>query len=271
MKSVALKKGLILVTLLCSIGSYATAQIDETDGVMIALENYMTGSSYNHPDKLIAAFYPEADMFLDHPDQPIFLVNPEKYAGFFKDREAGVFNGRYAKLLSLDIEGNVAIAKAEILIPKNESLYIDYFMLKKLEDGWKIIGKVAGRADSTRSGEKMLLIATDKGNGEDFSDLISDYEAATSKGYTVNIVSPKGGAIIFNGLNMGNPKHRDYIYNADFMYALENTLAASDVKSADYVAAHYVCDKDAKKAKSGDVEIDRLYSDICRTDKPCGN
>jgi len=46
------------------------------------------------------------------------------------------------KFLFIDIAGNVAITKIEFY--EGESLnYIDYLSLMKLEDGWKIISKIA--------------------------------------------------------------------------------------------------------------------------------
>ncbi len=46
------------------------------------------------------------------------------------------------KFLFIDIAGNVAIAKIEFYEGK-ELNYIDYLSLMKLEDGWKIISKIA--------------------------------------------------------------------------------------------------------------------------------
>lgn len=251
--------------------STALAQPDEKDAVTATLNNYILGSSYSDPARIKSAFYADADMFLDHPENPIYLMDPEKYANLFAQREQGVFNGRYGKILSIDIEGVIATAKAEILLPRSKSRYIDIFLLKKLDGEWKIISKAAGRADSPRTGEKFLLIATNKGMGEDFTDLITDYEAAVAAGYTVNIVSPNGGAILFNGLNMGNPKHRSYVYNADFMYALQHTPAAANVTAADYVAARYVQDTDAQKMTSGHAGVDQLYTAICAGENACKN
>lgn len=270
MRYFLIKAGFV-AALLLGHSNILAAQSGESGAIMTALNNYMMGSSYNNTARIKSAFYAEADMFLDHPEKPIYLMKPGKYADLFAKREQGVFNGRYGKILSLDIEGGIATAKAEILMPSRDSRYIDIFLLKKLEGEWKIISKAAGRADSTRSGDKLLLITTDKGKGEAFSDLISDYEKAVAGGYTVDIISPKGGSIAFKNLNMRNPKHRDYIYNADFMYALENTLSVDDVKASDYVAAHYVRDKDARKRKSGYAEIDKLYAEICAGEGRCKN
>lgn len=261
----------LLAALLFGLFGGAEAQADEKSAITVTLNNYVMGSSYNDPARIKSAFYADADMFLDHPENPIYLMNPEQYANLFARREQGVFNGRYGKILSIDIEGVIATAKAEILLPRSKSRYIDVFLLKKLEGQWKIISKAAGRYDSPRTGEKFLLIATGMSMGEDFTGLIADYEAAAAAGYTVDIVSPTGGAILFSGLDMSNPKHRDYVYSADFMYALQNTAAAADVTASDYVAASYIQNSDAQNFKSGHEGVDQLYTAICTGENACKN
>ncbi|MGB0905929.1 MAG: nuclear transport factor 2 family protein [Maricaulaceae bacterium] len=254
-----------------AISAPAFAQNSTKDDVMVALDHYMVGSSYSIPDRIKAAFYEEADMFLSHPEKPIFLVSAERYAGFFQNRDRNVFNGRYAKVLNLDTEGDLATAKIEIVIPEDNKRYIDYFLLKKLDGEWKILSKSAGGVDSQRTGERALLILTDKKKGENFSDLIADYKKAASTGATVDFVSVMGGAVSFHGVDMRNAKHKKYMYNADFLYALENTASAASVSAADYASAHYVRDRDAKKMKSGNAAIDKLYAEICSGENTCGN
>ena len=42
---------------------------------------------------------------------------------------------------------DIAMAKVEIAIPKANMVYIDLFLLKKLDGTWKIISKTATRVD----------------------------------------------------------------------------------------------------------------------------
>lgn len=264
------------IVLAMIIGGYLTspAVAQSSDFVTQAaieatLNNYLDGSSHNDPKQIKSAFYPESDMFLDHAEKPIYRMNSFEYAALFEKRERGVFNGRFGKILDIDIEGDIATAKAEIVLPRRESRYIDIFILKKLSGEWKVISKAAGRADSNRTGEKTLLIVTDKRKSEDFSDLIADYEKMAKVGYTVDIVSPDGGAINFKGLDMRKPTHKKYLYDADFMYALENTLSPANITASDYVSATYVCDKDAKRSEAGHKDIDALYASICSGKNSC--
>ena len=44
-------------------------------------------------------------------------------------------------MLSIDFEGNAAVAKIEILMPARKRIYTDYLMLLKFKGKWKIIHK----------------------------------------------------------------------------------------------------------------------------------
>lgn len=120
----------------------SAAQTEE-DAIRESLQSYIDGSSYNDPEKIIAPFYEDARMFLYHPDKPIYLLSANEYAELFKKREKGKFNGRVGKILSVDQENDIALAKAEIVIDAGAMRFIDLFILKKLEGEWKIISKAA--------------------------------------------------------------------------------------------------------------------------------
>ena len=120
------------------------AQTDE-DGVRNALQGYIDGSSYNNPEKILAPFYEDARMFLSKKDQPIYVLSAQEYAALFAKREKGKFNGRVGTVLYVDIANDIALAKVEISIPKENLRFIDIFILKKLEGDWKIISKAATR------------------------------------------------------------------------------------------------------------------------------
>lgn len=115
----------------------------EMDAIQQTLMNYINGSSYNDPDLIRSAFYEEADLFLSKKGQEIWVLGPEGYANLFQNRIKGEFNGREGKVLTIDLAGNIASAKAEIKIPSRDLLYIDIFLLKKLSGEWKIISKAA--------------------------------------------------------------------------------------------------------------------------------
>ncbi|MFS4492898.1 nuclear transport factor 2 family protein [Maribacter sp. 2308TA10-17] len=118
---------------------------NEEDAIRESLQSYIDGSSYNDPEKIVAPFYEDARMFLSKKDQPIWILSAAEYAELFKKREKGKFNGRVGTILSVDRANDIATAKVEININKGEMIFIDLFILKKLEDQWKIISKAATR------------------------------------------------------------------------------------------------------------------------------
>ncbi|KQC30485.1 nuclear transport factor 2 family protein [Flagellimonas eckloniae] len=119
-----------------------SAQSEEEE-IKQTLQNYIDGSSYNNQELIQSAFYKGADLFLSKKDQELWVLSPEEYANLFKNREQGKFNGRVGKILNVDYANNIASAKAEILIPKQNLKFIDIFLLKKLDGKWKIISKAA--------------------------------------------------------------------------------------------------------------------------------
>ena len=113
------------------------------------LQNYMEGSSYNKLDLLESAFTKNATLYLTGKDG-FKLYTPKEYAGFFKNKKYGEFNGRNGKVLSIEVVKDIATAKVEIAGPERKWVYIDLFLLKKTENGWKIISKTATRVDESK-------------------------------------------------------------------------------------------------------------------------
>lgn len=114
------------------------------------LQNYMEGSSYNKLEMLESAFAENATLYLTGRDGEFKIYTPKEYTGFFKNAEKGQFNGRDAKVLAIEVVKDIAIAKVEIAGPERKWVYIDLFLLKKLENGWKIISKTATRVDNAK-------------------------------------------------------------------------------------------------------------------------
>ncbi len=125
------------------LGSILTVNAQNEEDIRKTLQNYIDGSSYNDPEKIVAPFYEDARMFLSKKDQPIYLLSATEYADLFKKREKGKFNGRVGKILSVDQENDIATAKIEIRIGKENLRFIDLFILKKLDGEWKILSKAA--------------------------------------------------------------------------------------------------------------------------------
>lgn len=119
----------------------------EKESVKKTLQNYIDGSSYNKLELLKSAFTGDATLYLTGREG-FKRYTPEEYANFFKGKKAGEFNGRDGKILSIEIIKDIATAKVEIAGPKRKWVYIDLFLLKKMNDQWKIISKTATRVDN---------------------------------------------------------------------------------------------------------------------------
>lgn len=113
------------------------------------LQNYMEGSSYNKLEMLESAFTENATLYLTIKDE-FKPITPKDYVGFFKNSESDEFNGRYAKVLAIEVVKDIATAKVEISIPSRNMIYIDLFLLKKFNDSWKIISKTATRINQSK-------------------------------------------------------------------------------------------------------------------------
>lgn len=83
----------------------------------------------------------------------------------------------------------------------------------------------------------------DKAAGASFSEIVNAYHAYHAfkqAGYTVDFVSPEGGAIPLAYINTSNKLDKQYLYNHDFMYALEHTRTPQQIIPEHYKVVHYI-------------------------------
>lgn len=139
-----MKNYILLFTLLFTF-QFTNAQ-SECAKVEETLQKYTEGSSYNKLELLESAYTENATLYLSGRDG-FKVYTPKEYVAFFKNAKQGEFNGRYTKILAIEVIKDIATAKIEIDIPERKMTYIDLFLLKKFEDGWKIISKTATRID----------------------------------------------------------------------------------------------------------------------------
>ena len=126
-----------------------TSAQSETVSIEKVLNKYMEGSSYNKLDILESVYTENATLFLSGNGE-FKRYTPKEYVAFFKNKKYGEFNGRLAKVLAIEVAKDIATAKVEIAIPSKKWVYIDLFLLKKFEKGWKIISKTATRIDDEK-------------------------------------------------------------------------------------------------------------------------
>ena len=139
-----MKKNTLLIVFLFAI--QITQAQSESSKIEKTLQKYMDGSSYNKLDLLESAFAENATLYLTGKDG-FKRYTPKEYAGFFKNKKYGEFNGRVAKIFAIEVVRDIATAKVEIAGPQRKWVYIDLFLLKRTENDWKIISKTATRVD----------------------------------------------------------------------------------------------------------------------------
>ena len=241
----------ILFVIFLLISSISWCQ-DETslgddEQVVHTINKYITGAAYNQEQDLLDAFLPGANMFLDHPDKPLFILKIEDYAQRAASHNPGQFNGRVTNILSIERFEGIAMAKLEVIIPSMEKRFIDFLLLKKIDEGWKIISKTAASQTSLKQLKKVLLIVSNaqrQGDselaaGNSFSEVAIAYSGYTSAGYHVDFVSPNGGAIPLAYINPSDSLQLACLYNPDFMYAIKNTKRPSAVFAQDYAIVQF--------------------------------
>lgn len=245
---VRLIRGFVIACLGLLLGEVAYANPATDEGEIAAvIQDYLHGSSYNEHDQLRRAFHPEARLYLSQGSDGMREVGIAEYAGWFASNP-GQFNGRIGRLLGVQVEGNIATAKAEILVGKDQARFVDLFLLKKLGGHWMIISKTATRQTAPAHGRQVLLVVSNVDTmpgtrlsaGNSFSELIHAYAGFREAGYGVQFVSPDGGAVPLAYIDTRNAEHKARVYDSDFMWALANTRRPDEVNPADYAALMYI-------------------------------
>jgi len=216
--------------------------------IQTTIQKYIDGTAYNNIPLFSEAFHDSTNLYLDNKQKGLRIVPIATYKSWFKNGTSGTFNGRIGSILSIDTFENIAFAKAEILIPRRNTQFIDMFILKKLNGKWLIISKSAGSKESKKHGDKILFVVSNAhhyGNsklntGNSFAEIVNAYHTFITAGYNIDFVSPNGGAIPLAYINTSDPLQKQYVYNRDFMFALEHTKTPKELKSEDYKAVHYI-------------------------------
>ncbi|MFS1526357.1 nuclear transport factor 2 family protein [Microbulbifer sp. 2304DJ12-6] len=236
----------LLFLSILSLSVLIKAESDDKLLIETTLQHYINGTSYNQPAQIKKAFSNKALLLLEKKNQEIWQVPVSEYSSWFNSRST--FNDRIGEILSIDIEGDIATAKAEILIPAKSTRYIDLFLLKKLSSGWKIISKTAASGQADNNGERVLFIVSNAHfhgesklpAGVSFSEIVNAYDTFKTAGYTVDFLSPKGGAIPLSYINTSTPIHKKYLYSNDFMFAIGHTKTPDEIDPSRYRAVHYI-------------------------------
>ncbi|MET2984782.1 nuclear transport factor 2 family protein [Aureibaculum conchae] len=262
-----MKNYLILLTAL--IAFQLTNSQSESAAVEKPLQNYMEGSSYNKPALLESAFTEDATLYLTGRDGVFKRYTPKEYIGFFKNAKKGKFNGRDAKILAVEVTKDIATAKVEIAGPERKWVYIDSFLLKKFDGGWKIISKTATRVDDPKQNSVLFIVSnahfygdTKLTTGNSFSEIVNAYDVFKNAGYTVDFLSPKGGAVPLAYINTSDDISKKYLYDTHFMNKLKNTKLPSEIDPSKYKAVQYIGGGAAMFGIPENKEIQKIAMDV---------
>ncbi|MDA9773901.1 nuclear transport factor 2 family protein [Saprospiraceae bacterium] len=240
-------KSLILFILLISLSTLGTTQTTH-DRIEATIMDYIDGTSYNLIPRIQNAFHSESDLFLDGKDDSIRIVPSGTYISWFEKNKPGEFNGRVGNILSIESFGNIATAKAEILLPHRNLRFVDMFILKEELGQWKIISKTANSEKSNMNGERVLFITsnarfygnTDIKTGNSLSEIINAYTTFREAGYIVDFVSPEGGDIPIAYIDFRDDRMMKNVRDSEFMYRIAHTKKIGDIKAEDYMAVYFV-------------------------------
>lgn len=126
-----------------------TAQTD-LELITAAVNDYIEGTANGQPERLTRSFDPDFNLYHVN-DNKLETWSGQKYIDNIKP---GQKSNRVGRILMIDHEGDAAMAKVEILMPSRKRMYIDYLMLLKYEDRWKVIHKSFTWRPYPEGGEK---------------------------------------------------------------------------------------------------------------------
>lgn len=72
------------------------------------------------------------------------------------------------------------------------------------------------------------------------SEIVQSYDVLDKHGYTIDFMSPEGGAIKIGYIDTSVPIQKEYLYDAPFMDKMKHTKKPSEVNASDYKAVYYV-------------------------------
>ena len=128
----------IILNILVLIIFHTISAQSEMTAISEALTDYIEGSTNGQPDRLKKVF---------HEDLNLYYIKNDKFSiwsgkEYIKSTKEGEPTGERGKIISIDYENDIAIAKVEISHPKSPKPYVDYFMLMKVGGKWIIVHKM---------------------------------------------------------------------------------------------------------------------------------
>lgn len=126
-----------LISLTPITAAQSPSSTDELPLITAALMDYINGTANGDPKQVRRAFHPEFKLYTVNDADSLWIRSGEKYIAGIK---VGEKNSRQGRIISIDVEGKAAMAKAEIAVP-GWRIFTDYFLLLKYEGKWRIVQK----------------------------------------------------------------------------------------------------------------------------------
>ncbi len=120
-----------------SIAAQPDPAADELPRIAATIMDYIDGTANGDPEQVRRAFHPDFNLYTVNDADSLVIRSGTKYIDGIK---AGEKNNRQGRIISMDVEGNAAMAKAEIVVPGWRT-FTDYFLLLKYEGAWHIVQK----------------------------------------------------------------------------------------------------------------------------------
>ena len=116
----------ILTTLLLTLTSLMViSQPTDQAQIEATIQKFITGTVYNYPDSILAAFRPGSSMFLYTGTDQVREMSVEDYAALYGRKAPGTKNNRPSKIVTIDQAIDVAYAKVQVDIPYFGNRYQD--------------------------------------------------------------------------------------------------------------------------------------------------
>lgn len=130
---------LLLIFTISITNLQAQTKKTEIEQISATLVDYIQGSTNGQPDRLKKAFHPDLNLYYTGKEKELKTWSGKAY---IEDTKEGKPTGEVGKIISIDYENDIAVAKVQISHPESKTPYIDYFMLVKIKDNWTIIHKM---------------------------------------------------------------------------------------------------------------------------------
>ena len=127
----------IIIVAFSIFGLLNTNAQSEIEKINTVLYDYIEGTANGEPDRLRNAFHEDFNLYFTSNDT-LRVWSGKQYIDNVK---SGRNSNRIGKVISIDYEGDAAMARIEILMPSRKRIYTDYMLLLKIRGKWKIIHK----------------------------------------------------------------------------------------------------------------------------------